>query len=275
MTKEKILQAIRACAKKLKHNPSLRDLRLMARVSEQVLYKRFGSLRKALEAAGLQASGPGFGQEESTLLLDWAAVARKVGKIPSVHEYESTGRFSNMPFHTRYRHWTRIPEAFRRFVRRNGIEAQWSDVLVMIAAKAACDRKTAGPRLKPRVRKGPILSDRPIYGPPLLLPEMAHAPTNESGVIFLFGTLARKLGFIVQHLQTGFPDGEVIREVSRGHWQRIHIEFEFESRSYVKHRHPRRGCDLLICWKHNWPECPDNIEVLELSKELGSSAGLG
>ncbi len=270
MTKEKILQAIRSCAKKLKRNPSLRDLRLIAGISEQVLYKRFGSLRKALEAAGLQPAGPGMGQQESTLLLDWAAVARKLGKIPSVHEYESAGRFSNMPFHTRYRHWTSIPDAFRRFARENRIEPQWSDVLKMAAAKAAKDSKTAGARLKPRVRKGPILSGRRVYGPPLLLPEMAHAPTTESAVIFLFGALARKLGFILQHLQTGFPDGEVMREVARGQWQRLHVEFELESRNFAKHRHPRRGCDLIVCWVHNWPECPANLEVLELSKVLGS-----
>lgn len=268
MTKEKILKDIRSCAKKLKRNPSLRDLRLMARISEMVLYKRFGSLRKALEAAGLQAQGPGFGQQESTLLLDWAAVARKLSKIPSVHEYESTGRFSNMPFHTRYRHWTRIPEAFCRFAHESRLESQWADVLTMIAAKAAKDSKTAGPRLRPRVRKGPILPGRRVYGPPLLLPEMAHAPTTELGVIFLFGALARKLGFILLHLQTGFPDGEVMREVARGQWQRLHAEFELESRNYARHRHPRKGCDLIICWVHNWHECPDNIEVIELSKVL-------
>jgi hypothetical protein len=28
------------------------------------------------------------------------------------------------------------------------------------------------------------------------------------------------------------------------------------------------GCDLIVCWKHNWPECP--IEVLELEKVVMS-----
>jgi len=23
------------------------------------------------------------------------------------------------------------------------------------------------------------------------------------------------------------------------------------------------GCDLIVCWVHNWPECP--VEVIELS----------
>jgi hypothetical protein len=25
--------------------------------------------------------------------------------------------------------------------------------------------------------------------------------------------------------------------------------------------------DMIVCWKHNWPECP--LEVLELSKLVG------
>src|SRR5262249_14971300 len=156
--------AIRSCAKKLKHNPSLRDLRLMAGISELVLYRRFGNLSKALKAAGLEVSGSGFGQQESTLLLHWAAVARKLSKIPSVHDYDGAGHFRTSPFYAGYRYWTRIPEVFRHFARENGIEAQWADVLTMIAAKAAKDSKTAGPRLRPRVRRGPILPGRRIYG---------------------------------------------------------------------------------------------------------------
>ncbi|HEY4675584.1 MAG TPA: hypothetical protein VIJ01_00395, partial [Candidatus Angelobacter sp.] len=70
MTKPQILQAIRLSAKKLGRNPNLRDLRLLGRVSEQVIYKRFGGLGRALAAAGLEATGPGFSLPESTLLLD-------------------------------------------------------------------------------------------------------------------------------------------------------------------------------------------------------------
>ena len=95
MSKEEILQAIRSCARKLKHNPTRRELRLTARVSEEALHKHFGGLKGALEKAGLRPSGSGFRQQESTVLLDWARVARKLGKIPTVTEYESRGRFSD------------------------------------------------------------------------------------------------------------------------------------------------------------------------------------
>jgi hypothetical protein len=80
--------------------------------------------------------------------------------------------------------------------------------------------------------------------------------------------LARRLGFVVFRIQPEFPDCEAMFEVARGVWQRIRIEFEFESRNFLRHRHRKDGCDMIICWRHNWPECPPNIEVLELSKAL-------
>jgi hypothetical protein len=63
------------------------------------------------------------------------------------------------------------------------------------------------------------------------------APTNEMGVVFLFGTLAKELGFMVIRLQSGFPDCEAFREVEPGRWQWVRIEFEYESRK----RNPGRS----------------------------------
>ena len=268
MTKEEIVKAIQLCATKLKRNPNLRDLRMMHSITKQAVYKRFGCLRKALAAAGLQVTGPGHSLPEATLLLDWAAVARKLHKIPSVNEYESAGRFTIMPFQSRYRLWTNVPGAFRKFARAAELETEWRDVLAMKTiwmGQKSTARKTAGPK---RFRRGPLLQGRTIYGRPVLLPELAHEPVNELGVVFVFGMLARRLGFVVHHLQAAFPDCEAVREMALGRWQRVRIEFEFESRNFLKHRHKKNGCDMIVCWRHNWPECPANLEVLELSKEL-------
>ena len=84
------------------------------------------------------------------------------------------------------------------------------------------------------------------------------------GVVFLFGALARSLGFMVLRLQAEFPDGEALRRVEGGHWRRVRIEFEFESRNFLAHGHDPKGCELIVCWTHNWPSCP--VEVVELSK---------
>ena len=74
MSKQEILKAIRVCAKKLGRSPSLRELRRLAGVNGTRLDKEFGSLSKALAAAGLEAVGSGFEVAESALLLDRAAL---------------------------------------------------------------------------------------------------------------------------------------------------------------------------------------------------------
>jgi hypothetical protein len=105
-----------------------------------------------------------------------------------------------------------------------------------------------------------------VYGEPLGLAAMAHAPTNELGVLFLFGILAADLGFRVERLQAAFPDCEAKREVAPGKWELVFIELEIYSRNFKLHRHNPKGCHAIVCWKHNWPDCPEWLEVIELSK---------
>jgi Homing endonuclease associated repeat len=111
-----------------------------------------------------------------------------------------------------------------------------------------------------------LLRDRPVLGAPLSLPGLAYEPANESGVVFLFGMLAHRLGFQVESLQAGFPDCEAARQIQPGKWQRVRIEFEYESRNFLLHRHPPEACDVIVCWRHNWPECPETLDVVELRK---------
>jgi hypothetical protein len=280
MTKEEIVKAIRVCAKKLHRNPSLRELRAMAGVQTKHVYKRLGSLSKALRAAGLEGIGPGYSPAEETVLRDWASVARKLKKLPSILEYERAGRFSGKPFQRLYGSWRGTAEGFCKFADKHGLQGRWGDVLEMVAdapaRNTAATRRTAsgthttvGPPVqekdhgwKKRFRKGGIMRDRPVYGRPLPWPELAHEPTNELGVVFVFGMMARKLRFVVHRLQAGFPDCIAMREVAPGVWQRVRIEFEFESRNFKKHKHRRDKCDVIVCWKHNWKECP--LDVVEL-----------
>jgi hypothetical protein len=288
MSKEEILQAIRSCAKQLKRKPTRDDLRRRTKINWDMIRKHFGGMKEAMELAGLEATGSGFPQTEATLLKDWAMVARKLEKLPSVNDYRSTGRFSDGPFFSRYGRWTRVPEAFRRFAGRAKLEAEWADVLAMIRTRtrgesAAEPSRLAGtrfhgdslggskhrgpkfgePGLRGR-RKQDIFQDRPLYGPLMNWPEMVHEPLNELGVVFAFGMVARQLGFSVLRFQAAFPDCEALREVVRGQLQRMKLEFEFESRNFLRHGHRVDGCDGIVCWKHNWKECP--LEVIELRK---------
>ena len=103
-----------------------------------------------------------------------------------------------------------------------------------------------------------------MCGAPLGVPGMSFCPINEAGVVVLFTLLLRRLGFNIVALQTAYPDCLAQREVAPGKWQLVRIEFEYESRSFLQHGHPPAGCDLSVCWRHNWPDCPPELEVLEL-----------
>ena len=122
----------------------------------------------------------------------------------------------------------------------------------------------AGPTYRPATWQEPTAG--PTYGPPMWPGPLAYAPVNELGVVFLFGWMAPQLGYVVHRLQPEFPDCEAMRLVGEDTCQLVRIEFEHESRNFLKHMHDVKGCDLIICWRHNWPECP--IEVLELRKAL-------
>jgi hypothetical protein len=110
------------------------------------------------------------------------------------------------------------------------------------------------------------LKDRPLLGAPMSLPAMAYEPVNEMGVMVLFSMMAHQLGFVIESVQSAFPDCEAKIEVEPGRWQHFRIEFEYESRGFKQHGHDPSQCDLIVCWRHNWKNCPPNIQVLELSK---------
>jgi hypothetical protein len=112
------------------------------------------------------------------------------------------------------------------------------------------------------------LPDRPMLGPPTRPCGLAYEPINEMGVMALFCMLSRQLGFVIESVQSAFPDCEAKMEVEPGRWQHFRIEFEYESRNFRDHRHDPAKCDLIVCWRHNWKDCPPNLQVLELSKVM-------
>jgi len=96
----------------------------------------------------------------------------------------------------------------------------------------------------------------------------AFVPTYENEVVSLFSAIADELGFEIVAQRPAFPDCEARRLVdrTRGRYHKCLIEFELRSSDYLRHKHPIRGCDLTVCWEHDWPECP--IEILGLGREI-------
>jgi hypothetical protein len=119
-----------------------------------------------------------------------------------------------------------------------------------------------------------VLPDRPLLGPPTTLPGLAHEPVNEMGVVLLFGMLLGRLGFVVESVQMGFPDCLLKIEVEPGRWQYLRVEFEYESRHFASHHHDPAKCDMIVCWRHNWKNCPPHIQVLELRSIVRGMTGV-
>jgi hypothetical protein len=171
--------------------------------------------------------------------------------------------------------WSKMPDVFREFA--NG-KPQWTDVLALLPlptpqqsqaplAAAVLDQgdTTSIPVGLARHQK---LAGRPTYGNPIDFRGLRHEPVNENGVVFLFGMVAKELGYMVEAVQNAYPDCEAKRQIGPNNWQRVRIEFEFESRNFRDHGHSPDGCDVIVCWRHNWAECPAHIEVVELASEI-------
>jgi len=117
-------------------------------------------------------------------------------------------------------------------------------------------------------------SEKGKFGPPLNFRELRHEPINEQGVVFLFGMVAREIGFLVEAVATGFPDCRAKRKTPSGRYEEVAIEFEFKASTFKQHRHDPARCDVLVCWENDWPDCPvDVIELREAIRSLPQSVG--
>jgi len=111
------------------------------------------------------------------------------------------------------------------------------------------------------------------YGAPMDFRGLRHAPLNEQGVVYLFGMVSNELGFLVEAVHASFPDCEAKRCIdrARNRWQRVRIEFEYRSSQFRDHGHDPEGCDLIVCWEHDWPDCP--LQVVELRRSIDALEG--
>jgi hypothetical protein len=225
------------------------------------------------------------------LFKDWARVARKIGKLPTVTEYERHGRYSVQPLFTRFGSWKQTPLGMMLYAQEHGREEKWRDVMDMVKSGAlkspdragkrfmAQSGKAGSPAWKPGQAK--IMKGRPTYGRPMVDGPLANEPDNEQAVVFLFGAKARELGFVAVKVRTGYPDCEAWREVAPGVWQKVNAEIELYSRNFLSHKHDIKKCAGRIIgrsvrWRWwNWGNCHE-CQNCQRSPELkgGSSASL-
>ena len=268
MSKEELMVAIRKLAEELGRSPNRNELAKRG-ISRKMIARYFSTQRDAFRACNLELSPYGRRLGMHELFLDWAAMARELKALPNYLEYSARSRYSTRPLRARFKSWKRVPAAMRQHICERGIMGEWADVLEMIDRETKCD-----PGYQAMLENGvapKILMDRPMYGNFLRIGPMVCAPTNENGVLVLFGAMAERLGFLILRVQLGFPDVEAWRIVGPDRLQRVKIEVEYQSRNFVAHGHDPKGCDLIVCWENNWPDCP--VEVIELRKLVENVLG--
>jgi Homing endonuclease associated repeat len=304
--KQLILDSIAAIARGAGRPPSRSEFVALAKISEHSVSQFFPTWNAALQAAGLPPYTLNLRLDDRELLEDWAHAVRKNRAIPARRVYRHLGKFDHRTFERRFGPWSQLPEVFRNFAQD---KPEWADVLALLpvpASKPSPKRvqnplpnssvaqallpalslegpvrsspsnKASAPLQKPPSTPPPVklryppLDHRPTYGHPMDFRGLRHEPVNEQGVVLLFGMVAKELGYIVEAVQSAFPDCEAKRQIGPGRWQRVHLEFEFESRNFRDHGHSITGCDVIVCWRHNWPDCPAHLEILELSSLIQS-----
>lgn len=277
--KKQIIKSLKATARKLGHAPSRAEFVSRAGIPLRSVLQWFPSWNDAVRAAGFRPYALNARRDDRALLEDWGKVARKSRAAPSRRVYLLLGKYYPGTFAKRFGSWLSVPLAFRNFAEG---QRKWADVLALLPAPVLSgrgpqagsqrlnrDSASAAPPCKTwhAQRK-----DRPTYGNPTPFRWLRHEPVNEQGVVLLFGMLAKNLGYLIENVHKGFPDCEAKRQVGPDRWQRVHLEFEFESRNFREHGHPTNGCDVIVCWRHNWQGCPEHLEVLELASVVKSAA---
>jgi hypothetical protein len=276
-----ILDAIRRTAQTLGHSPSRAEFMATSGMSEYQILQHFPGWREAVRIAGLEPDASNVRLEDPILLEDWGTMVRKHRQIPTRANYGRKGKYSPGSFEKHFGPWSAIPAKFVAFA--NG-KQDWLDVVALLPVNPEKLVLEAYPTASDdsAVQREPVrdvsriqhsrLDSRLTYGNPIDFRGLRHEPVNEGGVVFLFGMVAKELGYLVESVQAGFPDCEAKRQVAAGRWQRVRIEFEFESRNFRDHGHPQDGCDVIVCWRHNWADCPDNLEVIQLCTIIKSLA---
>jgi hypothetical protein len=226
--------------------------------SEWQVTKHFDSWNDLVRASGLQPHTQNLRIEDDDLMRAMRDAYVAAGGIVSVPRFRKACLYGDNVYSKRWGGFRNAQLQLRVWVEANDPDFPYLDQL-------PASRQAAAPLVE-RADRAPTTRESQLgdfYGEIINFRSLQHAPVNEQGVVLLFGMVAHDLGFVVERVQSGYPDCEAKRRVKGGRYERVRIEFEFRSGNF---NHPPEGCDLVVCWEHNWRECP--VVVLELREEL-------
>jgi hypothetical protein len=263
LTREGIIKAVKAAGKRCGGALSRDDFLRETGLSEYHIRKFFaGRWLELLKVAGVKCHPfyhPRLSDEE--ILEDYHRIVRQLRRIPTWDEIRKWTRYSQSAYE---KHFGTIDGILREFLKYLNEKDVDRDLALLVRGRLvqAGVRREGG-----RARRG----RGEEYGEVLNCCGLRYAPTNERGVIYLFGVLGKDLGFLVEKIGSGYPDCEAKRRVwgdsGERRWRSVRIEFEYKSSNFLKHEHNPDSCDIIVCWENDWAGCP--VDVIELRRVVG------
>lgn len=270
-SKQALIAAVREVAARTgARRLTLARFRAAVAGEDQLVYRHFDGWAELCRAAGLEPGRRGVrvpDKDAFEALRDGFLAAGGIVPRNRLRRHLPPG--AAVP-DWRWGGWIGTLAAFRDWAKANAPDFPYLGALeTRIASGMAARQKRRASlgQVPARVPAWPARGVRPL-GDPLGFRALLHAPVNENGVILLFGMVAGELGFAIDSVQPGFPDCAAKRRVAPQRWESVRIEFEHRSRSFREHGHDPAGCDLIVCWEHDWPDCP--LEVLALRDAIAA-----
>jgi hypothetical protein len=258
-SKEELLNLIGQLAKKLKRNYVAKsEFTEETGIIWRPIHRLFGGWEQFAKQAGLGIHpAHKIKIQDISLFKEYFRITEELDRFPSYTEFARRSDYSIGVYENRFGNFTEFRKHALKYGLDNGlIKPEIAQPAIeSIRTKSIAKRRSYEP-----------LGDRPVLGERIDFRGLLHAPVNELGVVYLFGILSEDLGFIVESVQSGFPDCEGKRRLKNNRWQRVRIEFEYISSNFVVHQHDITKCDLIICWEHDWKNCP--LEVISLKEHL-------
>jgi hypothetical protein len=247
---EAIISSLKELADRLQKTTLNRDdIERDGRIHMSTLLRRYGSFSNLLVQADLRP-GRTYKRDPKDMLRRLQQLSLQLGGRPSQREIKDALPYSPQLYAAEFGSVTRAYEL------AVSLPTEPSVSTGVIPSPSPFEEALT--QTKVRRRYGPVIDFRGLR----------HAPINEQGVVFLFGMLAAELGFIVESIQDGFPHCDAKLRRQDGTFEGVRIEFEFRSSEFQRHDHDPAGCDFIVCWKHDRPECPRPLLVIKLSAEV-------
>jgi len=265
-TRKSLIQEIKRVAKTLdKETVSRTEFIQGSGISEWHVLKHFDCWNDFVRAAGLQPTDVSRIPDNDLFEAMYRTFLSEQG-ITTRTRFRKACQYSDYVYTKRWGRWDNVLFEFKKWINQEHPDFPYMGNLPSDLPKfESPKRQQPTSESRTAVSSWSRIGNR-LYGSMLNFRGLQHAPMNEQGVVFLFGMVARELGFVVESVRAGFPDCVAKRCVRRVKtkdiWEQVRIEFEYESRSFRDHGHNPNECDLIVCWEDNWQECP--IEVLEL-----------